>query len=106
KKLPPAWETLARTGDKDLKARLEKLGAERQKLLDEKTDLDLKGKTLPPEKAQRLLDVDFESDLIGLEQVLRRYEARPWEKAPKEEQRRQERSKLFRLVSYSAQLLL
>ena len=46
------------------------------------------------------------NDLAALEQILRRYEARPWEKLAKEEARQQDRIKLFRLVAYSAEIVL
>jgi hypothetical protein len=106
KKLPASWALWAKATDQDLKARLEKLGQQRRKLLDAKTDLEMKGKTLSPEEAISLREAEFESDLAGLEQMLRRYEARPWEKLPKEELRRQERTKSFRLVAYAAEIVL
>jgi outer membrane protein TolC len=106
KKLPGSWENWAKTADNDLKARIEKLGQQRRMLLDQKTDLEMKGQTLTPEDARILSEADFESDLGGLEQILRRYEARPWEKQAKEEQQRQDKSKLFRLVAYASELVL
>jgi Outer membrane efflux protein len=106
KKLPGSWATWAKTNDKDLKARLEKLNQQRRQLLDQKTELEMQGQTLSAADAQALLDADFESDVGGLEQSLRSYEARPWEKQAKEEQRRLDQGKLFRLVAYSAQIVL
>jgi hypothetical protein len=106
KTVTPSWDAWAKATDQQIKDRLDKLGEERRKLLDLKTDLDLQGKPLPLYETSRLRTIDFESDLGGLEQVLRRYEARPWEKLAKEDQRTQERTKLFRLLSYSAQIVL
>jgi outer membrane protein TolC len=106
KKLPPAWSALAKLSDQDLQKRLQQLGEQRRLLLDTKADLELKGQALSAAQEKDLRDADFENDLGGLEQVLRRYEARPWEKAPGEAQRRLERGKLFRIVAYGAELLL
>jgi len=106
KKLPASWAAWTKANDKDVKARIEKLNQQRRMLLDQKTDLEMKGQTLTPEDARTMSDADFESDVGGLEQVLRRYESRPWEKQAKEEQQRQDRLKLFRLVAYSAEIVL
>jgi hypothetical protein len=104
KKLPGSWEVLRRMSDKALEERLRTLGETRRKLLDRKTDVELKGKTLPPADVRRLNEAEFEGDLGALEQILRRYEARPWAKAAKGRQR-EERTKLFRLVVYAAGLV-
>jgi outer membrane protein TolC len=104
--IPAMWSTLAKFTDDQLKARLEKLREERRQLLDHKTDLDLKGMVLSDAEARRLKVDEIESDLAALEQILRRYEARPWEKLAKIEMRRPDRLKLFRLVAYSAELVL
>jgi hypothetical protein len=106
KKVAGSWQTWARAGDKDIAARLTKLGEERRKLLELKTDLEMKAKALTPDDARRLSEGEFEADLGGLEQVLRRYEAKPWEKLAKEQDRRQSRNKAFRLASYAAQIVL
>lgn len=106
KKIPQAWANWAKEGDKELKLKLDKLGVERRRLLDAKTDIEMKGKTLPAEDLRRMKETEFEADLGGLEQVLRRFEAKPWEKQAKEDLRREERNKLFRIVSYSAELVL
>jgi hypothetical protein len=104
KNLPGSWEAWRRLSDKALEARMKRLGQERRKLLDLKTDLELKGKTLSAEQARRMREAEFEGDLGLLEQILRRYEARPWAKAEgvKESQRRLQRTKLFREVAYAA----
>jgi hypothetical protein len=105
KELPPVWESWAKMKDADLKTRLQKLVESRRKLLDTKTDLEMKGQTLSANEAASLRQAEFESDVGQLEQVLRRYEARPREKQAKEEFRRLEQTKLFRLLAYSAELV-
>jgi hypothetical protein len=106
KKVQASWQAWAKANDKEIAARLTKLGQERRKLLDLKTDLEMKGQPLADDDAERLRAGEFEADLGGLEQVLRRYETKPWEKLAKEDQRRQSRNKSFRLVSYAAQVVL
>jgi len=105
KKVPTSWEAWAKAKDADVKARLTKLAKARRDLLDTKTDREMKGQELSPNEAKSLREAEFEGDLGALEQLLRRYEARPWEKQEKEEQRRQDRSKLFRLVAYGAEIV-
>jgi hypothetical protein len=105
KKVSPSWEAWRKLNDKDLKTRLTKLGDDRRKLLDLKTDVELKGQTLTAEQTRNLREYEFESDLGTLEQALRRYEAKPWEKL-KAEQQALERTKQFRVVAYSAQSVL
>src|SRR5262249_6494102 len=73
KNLPPAWDAGAGASTKELKARLDRLGEERRRLLNLKTDLETQGKTLSPADARRLREGEFESDLGGLEQILRVY---------------------------------
>src|SRR5205807_1677573 len=80
RKLPAAWAAWAKGTDDEIRARLLKLGKERRALLDLKTDVEMKGQALTAEQTRTLREADFESDLGGLEQLLRRYEARPWEK--------------------------
>ena len=106
KKVPGSWAVWVKAKDNDLKDRLTKLGDERRKLFDLKTDLELKGQALSAEDAKRMQDAEFEADLGGLEQLLRRFEARPWEKLAKKEQASQDRIKLFRLVGSAAKTVL
>src|SRR5262249_19845645 len=106
KRITPSLDAWAGLTDEQMKARLDKLGAERRRLLDAKTDQEMKGQKLSVAEARQLRDADFETDVGGLEQILRRYLARPWEKAAKEEQRQLERAKLFRNVAYAAALVL
>jgi hypothetical protein len=106
KKIRPIWEGWTRLKDKEVKERLETLRLERRKLLDLKTDLELKGQTLSEADQARLSQAEFESDVGSLEEVLREYEKRPWEKLAKEEQRRLDRTKKFRLVAYDAEVVL
>jgi hypothetical protein len=106
KRLPASWAIWSKLTDKDLRARVFKLGEERRKLFDLKTDLELKEQTLSPQDAVRLREVEFESDLGTLEQELRRYEGKPWEKIAQETQRRQEQVKNFRIVAAQAKNVL
>ncbi len=102
KRIAPAWQAWAAATDKEIITRLEKQAQERRQLLDRKTDFELKGESLPAADAQRIRELEFESDLGALEQVLRRYEARPWEKL-KGTLRDADRARLFRLTAYAAQ---
>jgi hypothetical protein len=105
KKILPSWDAWAKVTAKALKERQDALGKERRQLLDLKAELETANKPVPPEKAQRLNEVDFESDVGGLEEVLRRYEARPWEKLKGEKAARQ-RTLLFRIVGRAAEAVL
>jgi hypothetical protein len=102
---PKVWATLEKKTDEELKARLSQLRKERTKLLDRKTDLELKKETFSEKEAKKLRDAEIETDLGELEQVLRRYESQPWEKLA-QRARGLERSKMFRVVAYSAQIVL
>jgi hypothetical protein len=105
KRLPPAWDAWKKLNGKELAGRLEGLGKQRTDLLDLKTDLDLKGKTLADDQTRLLKETEFEIDLGNLEQLLRGYDKRPWEKRPKEQQT-PDRLKQFRQVAYQAQIVL
>jgi hypothetical protein len=105
-RLPKAWKSWESLDDKQLKLRLDAINEERQKLLDSKTDIEIKGGKFPQDQADRLRSADFDADLGTFEQTLRRYEAKPWEKDQNELTRRQSRIKLFRFLSYSAQVVL
>ena len=106
KRLPPAWAAWSKLSAKDLRARLFQFGEERRKLFDLKTDLELKEQTLSPKDFQRLREAEFEYDLGTLEQELRRYESKPWDKIAQETPRMQEQVKQFRLVSSQAKNVL
>ena len=105
KKLPTAWQGWTKLSDQQLRERLEKMSKARRDLLDLKTDREMKGEKLTPNETTSLSDAEFEGDVGRLEQILRRYEARPWEKLDKEALRRQDRLKLFRLVAYDAEIV-
>jgi hypothetical protein len=106
-KLPADWAALARRSDKQLKDRLLFLTRERRRLLDLKTDIEMKGQPFPAREARRLTETDFEADLSLLEEVLRRFESQPWEKLPPNSpQRRLERNNLFRTVARAAEFIL
>src|SRR5262249_12234047 len=80
KKLPTLWDKLSQATKEYLRDRLEQLAKEKRKVLDLKTDLELKGQSLSSEQVRALDENAFEADLIDLEQQLRLYEARPWPK--------------------------
>jgi hypothetical protein len=105
RKLPAVWKTWTKATDEELQTRLRKLAQTRRKLLDTKTDREMQGKTLSPGEAQSLRDAEFEGDVGALEQMLRRYESRPWEKQTTESQRNLDRAKLFRVLAYSAEIV-
>ncbi|MSQ93105.1 MAG: hypothetical protein EXR98_00960 [Gemmataceae bacterium] len=119
KKLESSWKTWGKikVTDAEIKARLVTLAAERRTLLDLKTDLELKKATLSPQDALKLRTAEFDLDLGRLEQRVRRYEERPWEKLPNDDKEkttkvdrdkllRQEQIKQFRLVTHAAGFML
>ena len=85
KKLPDSWQVWAKLTDDGLKDRQIKLKEQHRVLLELKTDLEMKGKTLSEQDARSMSEAEFEMDLGSFEQELRRYETRPWEKLPQEE---------------------
>jgi hypothetical protein len=105
KKLPVSWQVWAKATDQEIAQRLSKLTKARRDLLDLKTDREMQGQQLSPNEVKSLADVEFESDVGRLEQLLRRYEARPWEKLQNEALRRQDRIKMYRLVAYDAEIV-
>jgi hypothetical protein len=66
------WEKLS---DKELKARLEDLRKETQRLLDLQADLQKKEQALSPADRERLREAYSQTDLGNFERVLRQYEA-------------------------------
>jgi hypothetical protein len=106
KKLPASWAIWAKTSDKGIAQRMEKLADEHRRLLDLKTDLEVKRQKLPAAEAQRLRDLEFEGDLGNLEIQLRRFETRPWAKKVKGKQTPLLRTTLFRLTAYMAESVL
>ena len=98
-----AWEKL--TAD-ELKKRLSDYAAERQKILDLKTDLEVKGQTLSAADQARLTDVENEIDLGSFEQTLRDYEAQPWKQETDPQRRRTRQGNLFRFVLNAFALVL
>jgi hypothetical protein len=105
-KVQRAWAAWAGLSEPALKQHLGGLARERRRLLDLKTDLEMHGKELPAAGARRLHDLDFESDVGGLEETLRRYESRPWGKLTKEAMRAQVRINAFRLTARAAQVVV
>jgi hypothetical protein len=82
KNVGPAWDAWAKLSDAEYNKKLSGLLAERRRLLDEKTDRQLKGLPEPPEAVQRLNQLNDEIDLAGFEQTVRVYLAQPWLKEP------------------------
>lgn len=83
---PRTAAALAKASDEDLAKRMAVLAQRRRKLLDAKADRELKNQ---PDTAEQLAEIDaleYEVDRIRFEQALRRYESRPWAKAPKDRQ--------------------
>ena len=105
KQIGPVWDTWQKLSDKEIAARVKALNADRNKLLDLKTDLELKGTELSKEDLARLREIEFAADVGNLEVALRRDEMRTWEKRPKELQT-VDRLRQFRLVAYAAQIVL
>ena len=106
KKMPGSWAAWSQGSDDAIKTRLSKIAAERRKLLDLKTDLEAKKQAWSDAQARQLANVEFEIDLGGLEQVLRRYEAKSWEKLGKKDAATQERIKMFRSATQAAEFVL
>jgi hypothetical protein len=73
----PRWDALAKLSADQLKARVEALIRERDKLLAEKAERQLKNQPEPPAAVQRLAEVNAELELAAFEQAVREYEARP-----------------------------
>jgi hypothetical protein len=105
-KVAAAWQDWHQLDDKALQQRQATLGTERRKLLDAKTDAEVRGQPWPAEQQQRLTEVNFQLDVGDLEATLRQYEARPWEKLTQPEQRRQMQTHLFRLTARAAEIVL
>src|SRR5262249_24612382 len=71
KKLPTVWGVWEKSDDEQLEARVVRLRKERNQLLDLKTDLELRGKSLTDEQTRRLKEVSLERDGGALERDLR-----------------------------------
>lgn len=105
KEIIPVWDSWRKLSNKEINARIQQLNVERDKLLDTKTDLEMKGTELPAPDLARLREIELGLDVGHLEEVLRRYEQRSWEKRPKDQQTA-DRLRQFRLAAYSAQIVL
>jgi hypothetical protein len=73
----PKLDALAKLTADELKTRLDALLKEREKLLAEKTERQLKNLPEPPEALQRLATVNNERELIAFELAVREYETKP-----------------------------
>lgn len=70
-----AWQSLT---EDQIRARVAALQEERRKLLDKKTDRELKGQPDDIAEANRILTISADLDLASFEQAIRAYEAQPW----------------------------
>jgi hypothetical protein len=111
--LPTRWARWEKLSDADLRKRLQELGAERNKLLDEKADLEKPDRKPQASDKQRLREIEargrvvgFEIDLGMFEQVLRRYESKPWAGEMNAARRKEQQQRLFRTVIDAAMLVL
>jgi hypothetical protein len=100
KKIEPSWRAWEKLTADQLRKRLTAYREERRRLLDRKTEMEVKRKTLSAADQARLDELAFEIDLGEMESELREYESQPWKKIdPKltELRRRQQQAK-FRYV--------
>src|SRR5262249_54917408 len=102
KDLTPAWDGFAKMTREQITDRLKGLREQRRKLLDLKTDLEMKKESLSPVQEEELRRLEFNTDVGELEFALRDYEAQPWLKLEKAELQQRTKSLKFHLVSYSA----
>jgi hypothetical protein len=106
KMLPRSWKVWGAASNDALKKRRRELDVERRRLLDLKTDIEMKGQPFPEAEVRRLAAVDFESDVGDLEDTLRRYESRPWKDLKDVGRRQIVRANSFRFLSRQAELVL
>lgn len=86
--LPARWAEWERRTEAQIKEVRDVLLAEKNKLLDQKTDLQLQNRDLSPADDARLRQLDAELDLSRFEQVLREYESEAWRRLPQPERAR------------------
>jgi hypothetical protein len=82
KEAPRGWAAWEKLKPAAIKAKLKELKAERNKLLDHKADLEVKGQELSESEKQRLEELGFDIDVGEFEPLLRDYEAQPWKALP------------------------
>jgi len=90
-----AWEDLKQA---DIKTRLADLRAQRRKLLDRKTDLEVEGRPLSTQDEQQLEKLNFDIELGEFEIQLRDYEARPWLALKDQKKQRERQAFLFKII--------
>jgi outer membrane protein TolC len=90
-----AWEKLS---DDELAARIQSVASERRELAGKQLELESRGELFPELDQRKLDDITFELDLGLMEQGLRAYLSRPWEKIALEsaEPERTDRQRAFR----------
>lgn len=95
KKYPERMAELRQLSDDNLKKWIDELAEKRRKLLDERADRQKNRQPEPAEAEAVLTGIDDAIDFARFEQALRRFEAEPWLRLPKERQAG-ERAALFR----------
>jgi hypothetical protein len=88
------WATWEKLSDDELQKRLADLAEEKRKILDRKTDLELKNQSLSPEDVRRLDEITSDTELGQFEKLMRAYDSQAgWKdmKTPEERRRRQQR---------------
>jgi hypothetical protein len=109
----PRWASWEKLSAQELTARLKKLAADRTRLLDEKADLEKPERVPTPADRQRLQAIaaeekrlTFDIDVGNFEQLLRRYEGKPWQNQANPQLRREQQQRLFRTLVDAFMLVL
>ncbi len=90
-----AWEKLKTAA---IKTKITDLKAQRNKLLDLKTDLENKGLTISEKEEKQLEELNFDIDLGEFEILLRDYQAEPWLALKDQKKQRDRQTLLFRII--------
>jgi hypothetical protein len=98
KRIEASWPIWDKFTMDELRKRLASDSTDVRRLLDRKTDLEVKGQSLTPAEEQRLHDLEFEITLGGFERTLREYESQPWKKSPAPAVQRRQQQLGFRYV--------
>lgn len=78
---PARWAAVTTLTNEQIAERVKALRAEARDIrFGKRTELEQSGQAVPPEMAARLVELDRDLDLLALEQSLRRFEAKPWER--------------------------
>ncbi len=76
------WDAWAKLTPEEAAAKAKGLAEERRKLLDERTNRQVKNLPEPPAATERIAEIEAELDLEALERAIRLYETKPWTKPP------------------------